>query len=150
MKDYRRRTKSVRTSRACNALLVRCSFLVACGLLTLLRCNSSAAIKHARNLPRHMLQVHGHCKGHFLRVSRIPLTPHCQSLSPGNVTGLWGRRRFTGQWGNNAKCWDTSGSDGSCGVYGAVVVHLGIITSILSQSDEGIALRHTVFVVVRD
>jgi hypothetical protein len=42
-------------------LMVRCSFLVAT-LLTVRPSNSSATIKHARNLPRHLHQVHCICK----------------------------------------------------------------------------------------
>ena len=41
-------------------------------LLIVVRYNSSAAIKHARNLPRHMHQVHGYRKDHFLGVSIYP------------------------------------------------------------------------------
>ena len=41
-------------------------------LLIVVRYNSSAAIKHARNLPRHMHQVHGYREDHSLRVSIYP------------------------------------------------------------------------------
>ena len=57
-------------------------------LLTVVRYNSSATIKHARNLPRHMLLFHGHCKGHFLRVSIYPSLFMLGPLDAGGVQPL--------------------------------------------------------------
>ena len=100
-------------------------------LLTVVRYNSPAQIKHARNLPRHMHQVHGHCKDHFLRVLTILLT-HAQRLPlprQRNVIGSLGRMHFTRQRGSNGKRWDISSSDGSYVGYVVAVVHSGIIVS---------------------
>jgi len=87
-----------------NAPSVQCPFwfvlFISRGVAVLLSYNSPALIKHERNLPRHMQQVHGHCKNHLLRVSTILLTPHAQRLPlprQRNVIDSLGRRRFTRQ-----------------------------------------------------
>ena len=48
-------------------------------MLTMIRYNSDAAIKHERNLRRHMQQVHGHRKDQLLGVSKY----HSRFVSSG-------------------------------------------------------------------
>lgn len=101
MKDYRKthQERENKPSVQCRSWSVVFISRGVAALLTAVRYNSPASIKHARNLPRHMQQVHGHCKDHSLGVSTISLTLHTQRLPlphQRNVRGSSGRRRFTG------------------------------------------------------
>ena len=74
MKDYRKthQERENKPSVQCPSWYVLFLFHCVAALLIVVRYNSAAAIKHARNLPRHMQQVHNHCKDHSLRVSIYP------------------------------------------------------------------------------
>jgi hypothetical protein len=80
-------------------LMVHCLFLAGAATVAdrMMRFNSSAAIKHERNLPGIWQQVHGQCKDLFLRALRILLTPRAQRLPlptqsvPQNVGGKVGK-----------------------------------------------------------
>jgi hypothetical protein len=92
MKDYRKthQERENMPSVQCRSWSVFFISSSVAALLTVVCYNSPASIKHARNLPRHMEQVHGHSKDHFLRVSIISLTLSCSATSSK-------KRRFIGK-----------------------------------------------------
>ena len=155
MKDYRK-THQERENKPgvrCHSWSVLFKFHGVAALLIVACYNSSAAIKHARNLPRHMQQVHGQCKDHFFRVSIY----HSLLVLSGS---LYHAKETSEAHRERRALPDNEEMMGGIGIPMAQTVHMRdtisrLFIQVLSrlmflQRGDGIPLRHTVFLVVQD